>query len=92
MKPNKSDSFLLAQVRNSELSGDSLSSEDTVNKSASTTSVIPEDDGVPAKEQASEDSLIMHTTNNLNVTEIQTSNGEVGSPVQDVSSVCLTRS
>ena len=87
MKPSKSDSFLLAQVRNSELSGDSLSSEDTVNKSVSTTSVIPEDDGVPAKEQASEDSLIMHTTNNLNVTENQTANGEVPSPVQDVSSV-----
>ena len=89
MKPSKSDSFLLAQVRNSELSGDSLSSEDTVNKSVSTTSVIPEDDGVPAKEQASEDSLIMHTTNNLNVTENPTANGEVASPVQDVSSVCF---
>ena len=84
MKPSKSDSFLLAQVKNSELSGDSLSSEDTVNKSVSTTSVIPEEEGVPIKEQASEDSLIMHTANNLNVTENPSVNGEVTSPVQEV--------
>ena len=89
MKPSKSDSFLLAQVKNSEMSGDSLSSEDTVNKSLSTTSVIPEGEGVPVKEQPSEDSLIMHTANNLSVAEKASVNGEVASPAQEVTLWCI---
>ncbi len=96
MKPSKSDSFLLAQVRNSELSGDSLGSDSqdslNTNKSVSGTSLGEGESSTAVTEQASEDSLISHTTNNLNMTDSDTptANGETGteSPALGVSVKC----
>lgn len=91
MKPSKSDSFLLVQVRNTDMGANSPSSEDTPNKSVSTTSMIPEDDeSIVVSGQASEDSLVKNTASILSVTENATTNGEVSSPAQEVLGVCVT--